>query len=52
MRMIIVDDLIYYWADGTWCYRDELSEQARLKGDDYESMTSTEYFAWHPEVAA
>jgi hypothetical protein len=40
-----MEDLVYVWADGTWCYRDELEEfTARCKGT-YEVMTQQEFFS-------
>jgi hypothetical protein len=40
-----MEDLVYVWSDGTWCYRDELEEfTARLPGK-YEAIPAQEFFS-------
>lgn len=38
--------LVYYWPDGTWCYRHELSQMTH-KSDDYGEAMFPEDFDEH-----
>jgi len=38
------NDDICLWADGTWCYPDELEEMLQDKSDDYEVIGTDELF--------
>ncbi len=43
-----MDDLIYFWADGTWCFRDELTEHLTFMSDDYDVTLACEFFNDNP----
>lgn len=34
-----MDDTVYVWADGTYCYREDLSEYLTFMSDDYTVYT-------------
>jgi hypothetical protein len=42
---------IYYWPDGVWCFKEELT-QYHFKGDDYASMDIQDYYVTYEQIDA
>lgn len=45
----MMDEYVYRWADGTWCYREDLESYLTFMSDDYEAFTVDEFFKKYPE---
>ncbi len=39
-----MDDYVYHWADGTYCFREDLDEYLTFMSDDYDVTLSYEFF--------
>lgn len=39
-----MEEFVYVWDDGSYCWRDELEETIKLNGDKYKAVHVDEFF--------
>lgn len=44
-----MDDLMYVWADGTHCVREDLDLYLLFMDDDYQCVDEKEFYELHPQ---